>query len=90
MLEHRLPSGSPAVNCFTCSDIVESSAWRTIRTGVSQLTPVRTFRVLAELTTTFASHYSETISLREVLQPEVIARYAKRATGEKFLIDPSK
>ena len=47
-------------------------------------------RVLAELTTTFASHYSETISLREALQPEVIARYARRATGEKFLIDPSK
>jgi NADPH:quinone reductase len=47
-------------------------------------------RVNAELTTTFASHYSATISLREVLQPEVMARYAKRATGEKFLIDPSK
>jgi len=47
-------------------------------------------RVNAELTTTFASHYSATISLREVLEPEVIARYARRATGEKFLIDPSK
>ena len=47
-------------------------------------------RALAELTTTFASRYSETISLRQVLEPAVIARYAKRATGEKFLIDPSR
>jgi NADPH:quinone reductase-like Zn-dependent oxidoreductase len=47
-------------------------------------------RVLAELTTTFASRYTATISLREALEPDVIARYAKRATGEKFLIDPSK
>jgi NADPH:quinone reductase-like Zn-dependent oxidoreductase len=47
-------------------------------------------RVLAELTTTFASRYTATISLREVLQPDIIARYAKRATGEKFLIDPSR
>jgi hypothetical protein len=47
-------------------------------------------RVLAELTTTFASHYSDTITLRQVLEPAVIARYAKRATGEKFLIDPSR
>jgi NADPH:quinone reductase-like Zn-dependent oxidoreductase len=47
-------------------------------------------RTLAELTTTFASTYVQTISLREAIQPEVIARYAKRATGEKFLLDPSK
>ncbi|MEO8842322.1 MAG: zinc-binding dehydrogenase [Kofleriaceae bacterium] len=46
-------------------------------------------RVLAEITTTFASHYTQTISLREAIQPDVIARYAKRATGEKFLLDPS-
>ncbi|MEP6860277.1 MAG: zinc-binding dehydrogenase [Deltaproteobacteria bacterium] len=47
-------------------------------------------RVLAELTTTFASHYTATISLREAITPDVIQRYAKRATGEKYLIDPSK
>ena len=47
-------------------------------------------RVLAEITTTFASQYTQTISLREAIQPDVIARYAKRATGEKFLLDPSK
>jgi len=40
-------------------------------------------RVVAEMTTTFASHYSATISLAEALQPATIAAYGKRATGEK-------
>jgi NADPH:quinone reductase-like Zn-dependent oxidoreductase len=47
-------------------------------------------RVLAELTTTFASHYTKTISLREALQPDVIRAYAKKATGTKYLIDPTR
>jgi len=46
-------------------------------------------RVAAELKTTFASHYTDEISLVQALQPEVIARYGKRATGAKFLINPS-
>jgi NADPH:quinone reductase len=47
-------------------------------------------RVANELKTTFASHYSQEISLAEVLQPETIAAYSKRATGQKFLINPNK
>jgi NADPH:quinone reductase len=47
-------------------------------------------RVVDELKTTFASHYTRVVSLAEVLDPANIAVYAKRATGEKFLIDPSK
>lgn len=47
-------------------------------------------RVAAELTTTFASTYTRTISLAEALDPAVVAAYAKKATGEKFLIDPSR
>lgn len=47
-------------------------------------------RVAAELTTTFASHYNDTISLAEALRPEVAAAYAKKATGEKYLIDPTR
>ncbi len=47
-------------------------------------------RVAAELKTTFASRYTRTVSLAEALTPEAIAVYAKRATGEKFLIDPSR
>ncbi|KJK24152.1 NADH oxidase [Burkholderiaceae bacterium 16] len=47
-------------------------------------------RVVAELKTTFASHYSKEISLAEVLDLDVIAVYNKRATGEKYLINPNK
>ena len=47
-------------------------------------------RVVAELTTTFASHYTATISLREAVQPDVLRAYARRATGTKYLIDPSR
>ena len=47
-------------------------------------------RVAEELTTTFASHYTKTISLQEALKPEVIAAYNRRATGEKYLITPNK
>src|SRR3954469_5711149 len=47
-------------------------------------------RVVDELKTTFASHYTQVVSLPEVLQPSHIAVYAKRATGEKYLINPNK
>ena len=46
-------------------------------------------RVLAEATTTFASGYTQTIGLREVLETEVLAGCARRGTGAKYLIDPS-
>jgi NADPH:quinone reductase-like Zn-dependent oxidoreductase len=47
-------------------------------------------RVAAELKTTFASHYTKVVSLQEALQLSNIAVYAKRATGEKYLINPNK
>lgn len=47
-------------------------------------------RVMDELTTTFASHYTAEISLAEAIRPEVIAAYSKVKTGEKYLINPSK
>jgi NADPH:quinone reductase-like Zn-dependent oxidoreductase len=47
-------------------------------------------RVLDELKTTFASHYTREVSLQEALQPQNIAAYGKRATGEKYLINPNK
>jgi len=47
-------------------------------------------RVVAELKTTFASHYTQVVSLQEALQPANIAIYNKRSTGEKFLINPNK
>jgi len=47
-------------------------------------------RVAAELTTIFAAHYTAEISLAEALRPEVIAAYGRRATGEKYLVNPAK
>ena len=47
-------------------------------------------RVVTELKTTFASHYTAEISLSEALQPAMVAAYGRRATGEKYLINPSK
>jgi NADPH:quinone reductase-like Zn-dependent oxidoreductase len=47
-------------------------------------------RVVSELKTTFASRYTRTISLAEALDIPTIQAYAKRATGEKFLLDPNK
>jgi len=46
-------------------------------------------RVAAEIKTTFASRYTRTISLMEALDPDTIAAYSRRATGEKFLINPN-
>jgi NADPH:quinone reductase-like Zn-dependent oxidoreductase len=47
-------------------------------------------RVVAELKTTFASHYTQVVSLQEALQLSHIAVYGKRSTGEKYLINPNK
>jgi NADPH:quinone reductase len=47
-------------------------------------------RVASELKTTFASHYTKVVSLQEALELPNLAAYAKRATGEKFLINPNK
>jgi NADPH:quinone reductase-like Zn-dependent oxidoreductase len=47
-------------------------------------------RVVDNLKTTFASHYTREISLFEMLQPEILASYDKKATGRKFLVRPHK
>ena len=47
-------------------------------------------RVVDELTTTFASSYTATIGLAEALKPEVLRAYERKATGEKYLIDPTR
>ncbi len=46
-------------------------------------------RVIDELTTTFASHYTDEVSLTGAIDPEAIRKYARQATGEKFLIRPT-
>lgn len=45
-------------------------------------------RVAREVTTTFASHYTQEVSLAQALDPAVLASYGKQATGEKFLVVP--
>lgn len=47
-------------------------------------------RIAAEIKSTFASEFAREISLAEALQPENIAVYGRQATGEKYLINPSK
>jgi NADPH2:quinone reductase len=47
-------------------------------------------RVAREIKTTFASHYTKEVSLAEALSPGAIAVYGKQATGEKYLINPSR
>ena len=46
-------------------------------------------RVLNELKTTFASHYTKELSLKEALDMETLHAYNAKATGEKYLINPT-
>ena len=45
-------------------------------------------RVADEIKTTFASHYTQEVSLKEALTVDAIRVYGKQATGEKYLITP--
>ena len=47
-------------------------------------------RVVDEITTTFASHYTHEVSLAEALHLESLETYSKQATGEKYLITPQR
>lgn len=58
------------------------------RVGMERFGELRQ-RVADEIGTTFASTYTRTVSLAEVLDPEAIKVYAKQATGEKYLINPN-
>ncbi len=60
-----------------------------VKIGTAEAQKLRE-RVAAELKTTFASHYTAEISLAEVLDPTLAAAYNRRATGEKYLINPNK
>lgn len=46
-------------------------------------------RVASEITTTFASTYTQEISLAQALDPEIIRAYHRKATGEKYVINPT-
>jgi NADPH:quinone reductase len=59
------------------------------RAGIEVVMRMRQ-RIVDELTTTFASHYTATIGLAEALRPDVLKAYERKATGEKYLIDPTR
>ena len=59
------------------------------KAGDEVATRLRT-RVATELKTTFASHYTDEISLSEVLQADTARKYYAKTTGEKFLVCPQK
>ncbi|MBW2282118.1 MAG: zinc-binding dehydrogenase [Deltaproteobacteria bacterium] len=46
-------------------------------------------RVAREIKTTFASHYTQEVSLAGALQLDAMAVYVQQATGEKYLINPA-
>jgi NADPH:quinone reductase len=46
-------------------------------------------RVAEELTTTFASQFTDEVSLAGALQLDAIAAYSRHATGKKYLIRPA-
>lgn len=45
-------------------------------------------RVADEITTTFASNYGMKVTLPEAVDPEIVERYGRMATGDKALITP--
>jgi NADPH:quinone reductase-like Zn-dependent oxidoreductase len=46
-------------------------------------------RIADEFRTTFASRYTDTLSLTDALKPEFVRAYERKGTGAKYLIDPS-
>ena len=59
------------------------------RIGMERFAEMRQ-RVVREIKTTFASHYTQEISLDDMLQPDNIKAYAKQGTGAKYLVNPHK
>ncbi len=55
--------------------------------GAAEVAAMRA-KVGAEIRTTFASTYTARITLDEMVRPEMIAAYNRRATGEKYLVVP--
>lgn len=45
-------------------------------------------RIVDEMTTTFASHYTARVTLEQALDPDAIAAYTRKSTGAKYLLTP--
>jgi hypothetical protein len=59
------------------------------RIGLEGIVRLRN-RVAAGLTTTFASGYTDEVSLAGALALDALAVYSRQATGQKYLIIPSR
>ena len=59
------------------------------KAGLEKLAEMQT-RVAEEIKTTFASHITDELTLSQAIDPENIARYMPKKTGEKYLIKPQK
>jgi NADPH2:quinone reductase len=57
--------------------------------GVKRMIEMRRYAI-EERNGLFASAYSHTISLEEMIDPDTARAYDRKATGEKFLVDPSR
>jgi NADPH:quinone reductase-like Zn-dependent oxidoreductase len=58
------------------------------RVGAERVARMRA-RVAAELTTTFATTYTDRVTLAEALTPEAVGAYVPPRTGTKFLVTPN-
>ena len=67
---------------------IEVSAGWVDKAGTEKMASMRR-RVAAGLTTTFASQYTDEVSLAGALQLDAIAAYGRQATGKKYLINPN-
>lgn len=47
-------------------------------------------KVANEITTTFASNFTQELSLKDALLPDNVLKYNAKKTGEKYFINPSK
>jgi NADPH:quinone reductase len=57
------------------------------KTGLANLVSMRD-RVAAGIKTTFASRFTDRVSLPGALEPAAIATYGRQATGQKYLVEP--
>ena len=58
-----------------------------MKAGAAKVASMRQ-QVAAGIKTTFASHFTDRVSLAGALDPAAIAIYGRRATGQKYLIEP--
>lgn len=57
--------------------------------GAERVMEMRRFTV-EERNGIFASHYTRTIGLHDMIDPDTARAYQRKATGEKYLVDPSR